>query len=75
MGEDNQIQLDLRDLKLKDKLSFIMNNQNTFLKENAHKTIVIGVKELQENFVTVKVDGGTENLTISMNELHKIFEL
>lgn len=47
MSEDVQIQMDLRDnLKLKDKLSFVMNNQNTFLKERATKTIVVGVNEL-----------------------------
>lgn len=68
--EDVQIQMDLRDnLKLKDKLSYVMNNQNTFLKERASKTIVVGVDEIQQGYVTVKVDGATENYKVSMSEL------
>ena len=76
MQDDVQIQLDLREnLKLKDKISYIMNNQNTFLKERSNKTIVVGVQELQEGFVTVKIDGQPENQIVKMCDLNTIFDL
>lgn len=62
-------------MKLKDKISYIMNNQNNFLKERAPKTIVVGVQELQDGVVTVKVDGHPENQIVKMSDLNTIFDL
>lgn len=44
-------------LKLKDKISYLMNNQNETLKQRAQKIIIIGAKEIDENIMTIKIDG------------------
>ena len=44
-------------LKLKDKISYLMNIQNEFLKERSHKVIVIGAKEIEDGTITLKIDG------------------
>ena len=48
----------------------MMNNQNSFLKHRAQTVVVIGVKELLENTISVKVDGEEGTKTIDMGELH-----
>jgi hypothetical protein len=49
-----------------------MNNQNTFLKHRAQTVIVVGVKELLENNLSIKIDGGEGTESIDMGELHKL---
>ena len=44
-------------LKLKDKISYLMNNQNETLKQRDQKIIIIGAKEIDENIMTIKIDG------------------
>jgi hypothetical protein len=69
------VHLDLRSkVKFQDKLTFMMNNQNTFLKHRSQTVIVIGVKELLENTLSIKKDGEEGTESIGMGELYQLID-
>lgn len=51
-----------------------MNNQNSFLKHRSQTVIVIGVKELLENTLSIKKDGEEGTESIGMGELYQLID-
>ena len=55
--------------KLKDKVTFLLNNKNQHLKKQADKIIIIGPEELQSGTFKVKNSGQPDMQEISRYDL------